>query len=282
MRLKTTLLAVMTALLGATAAYALPESIGISDPVTENAVEIKSFLKLLLIIISAIVIFVAVLMAYIMVRFREKANPEPSTTTHNTLIEVIWTVVPVLILLALVSPSFKALFNQDIIKDTELTVKVTGDTWLWKYSYPEFEDSIDEIVSLPLNSEEAAAAGKPFLLAADKALVVPSATRVKLRITSNNNLHSFSVDPFGIKMDAIPGIINETWFEVFEGREGTYYGQCAELCGINHYYMPIEIKVVTRDEFDQWVANGGRFSTDMADNQAVTEFSGAPATAAKE
>ncbi len=225
--------------------------------ITDNARYGEWFFGVLMWIISGIVIFVFGLMLYIMVRFRESKNPVPSKTTHNTLIEIIWTVVPVLILLALVAPSFKSLFDQDIIPETELTVKVKGYTWHWQYEYVGMEDQVEEIISTPLSREDAIAQGREYLLATTAPLVIPSDTAIEFLVTSDRNLHSFSMDPFWLKVDAIPDRINHTWTKVDAGAEGTYYGQCAELCGINHYFMPIEIRVVTRSDFDKFVASGG-------------------------
>jgi len=244
------------------AAAATPPSgnFGWDNPVTQNAVEGESFLNILFVIITIIVIFVFALMLYICVRFREGANPTPSKTTHNTLIEVIWTVVPILILLGLVSPSFKGLWAQDVLPETELTVKVTGHTWHWEYEYVGMDD-MNSIESFVLPKEEALAQGRTHLLATTKPLVVPSGTKVKLLVTSARNLHAFSMDPFWVKVDAIPDRLNQTWFEVFEGKEATYYGQCAELCGIDHYNMPIEVRVVTKDQFNDFVASGGKMAS---------------------
>jgi len=282
MRLKKAIiLGIPALLLTSTTAMALPENggIGLQEPVTANMEEIVWFHNWIVMpIIIGIVLFVLALMIYIMIRFRESANPVPSKTSHNAVIEVIWTVLPILILLAMAFPSMKMLYNQDDLPETDMTVKVTGNTWNWEYSYPEHEDTIDSYISNPLDEAAAKAAGKPYLFAADAPLVVPSGTKVKVLITSNNNLHAFAVPQFGVKMDAIPGIINETWFEVYEGKEGTYYGQCSELCGVNHYFMPIEVKVVTKGEFKKWVANGGAFSTTTAQNN----LGGAMTTAAQE
>ncbi len=269
MRLKKALLFGIPALLLASAtAYGVEPSgnFGWDNPVTKNAEEGQSFLNYIFVIITLITVFVFVLMAFIMFRFREKANPTPSKTTHNTLIEIIWTVVPVIILLTMVHPSFSTLFKQDIIEDAEMTVKATGYTWHWQYEYVGMEDQIDEIISKPLPESETTE--ELYLMATNAPLVVPSGTKIKVLVTSDRNLHSFSMDPFWVKVDAIPGRINETWFEVFEGKEGTYYGQCAELCGINHYYMPIEIRVVTKDQFETFVASGG----DLASLPAPTNL----------
>lgn len=213
-------------------------------------------------IIVVITLFVMGLMAYIMIRFNEKANPVPSKTTHHVGLEIAWTIVPVLILIAMVGPSMKLLYMQDRLPETEMTIKVTGNTWYWTYEYPEIEDQVSGFDSLILEKEDAKAAGKPYLLGTDAPLVVPVNTKVKVLVTSNNNLHSFAVPAFGVKMDAVPGRLNETWFEVL--REGTFYGQCSELCGIKHAYMPIEVKVVSKSAYNKWVANGGAFSTSVA------------------
>ncbi|MGJ8558728.1 MAG: cytochrome c oxidase subunit II [Litorimonas sp.] len=206
------------------------------------------------IIITAIVIFVVVLMGYICIRFRESKNPVPSKTSHNTLIEIVWTVVPVILLVIIAIPSMNLLYKQDRLPETEMTVKVVGNTWNWLYSYPDYEN-VAEWVSSPLDETQAAEVGQPYLLATDAPLVVPVGTKVKVLVTSVNNMHSWAMPSFGVKMDAVPGIINETWFEVYE--EGTYYGQCSEICGIKHYYMPIEVKVVSKEEFARFIAAGG-------------------------
>lgn len=229
-------------------------------------------------IIVAITIFVLALMVFIMVRFNEKANPVPSKTTHHVGLEIVWTIVPVLILLVMVVPSMKLLYMQDRLPETDMTIKVTGNTWYWSYEYPELADQVSGFDSLLLEKADAEAAGKPYLLAADTPLVVPVDTKVKVLVTSNNNLHSFAVPAFGVKMDAVPGRLNETWFQVHPGKEGTYYGQCSELCGVRHAYMPIEVKVVSKNEFNRWVANGGSFTAQTA--QADVQILPAATTAA--
>ena len=223
-------------------------------------------------IIVAITLFVVVLMGYIMWRFAEKRNPVPSKTTHHVFLEVIWTIVPVFILLFMVVPSMQLLYYQDVIPESDMTIKVTGNTWNWEYAYPDYPE-IESYISNVLEEDDAKAAGKPYLLGSDAPLVVPVDTTVKVLVTSSNNLHSFAMPAFGIKMDAVPGRINETWFRVLPGKEGTYYGQCSELCGIRHAFMPIEINVVSKSEFAQWAANGGAFNTQAAGlttNSAVT------------
>ncbi len=230
-----------------------------ATPVMEELTKLHNFVFW---IIAAITVFVTVLMLYIMVRFREKANPVPSKTSHNTLIEVIWTIGPIIILLAMVVPSMKLLYMQDRLPETEMTIKVTGNTWNWEYAYPD-HPNVESYISNPLEKEDA---GDLYLLKTDAPLVVPVDTKIKVLVTSSNNLHAFAMPAFGVKIDAVPGRINETWFEVLPGKEGTYYGQCSELCGAYHYKMPIEIKVVSKAEFDRWVANDGAFAKDVALN----------------
>lgn len=249
----------------ALAAQPKDKAIGFQEPVTPVMEMLVNFHNYMIMpIIVAITLFVMVLMAYILFRFNHKRNPVPSKTTHNTAIEIVWTIVPVLILLVMVVPSMKLLYFQDVIPESEMTIKVTGNTWNWEYGYPDYEDKVESFVSNVLEEADAKAAGKPYLLGTDAPLVVPVDTTVKVLVTSVNNLHSFAMPSFGIKMDAVPGRINETWFKV--NKEGTYFGQCSELCGVRHAYMPIEIEVVSKEAFKQWVDNGGAFATQLSDN----------------
>jgi len=243
-----------------------------ATPVMDQLLDVH---RLVFIIICLIVLFVVVLMGYIMIRFREKANPVPSKTTHHVGLEIAWTIIPVVLLLIMVVPSMQLLYYQDRLPETEMTVKAVGNTWNWQYTYPDYEN-VDEIVSNPLDETQSKALGVPYLLATDAPLVVPVGTKVKVLVTSINNMHSWAVPSFGVKMDAVPGIINETWFEVY--KEGTYYGQCSEICGILHYKMPIEVKVVSKAEFARWTANGGSFDNAVANNTT----SGATTVAARD
>ncbi len=273
--------------------------IGLQRSVTPVMDSVTAFNNLWLVpLMAVIVVFVMVLMIYIMVRFREKANPEPSTTSHHTGLEIAWTIIPVIILAVLAAPSLKLLYFQDIIPEADLVVKATGNTWNWEYSYPDYENIdayISNIVDVELAEKRDAnnvalthsqiidkiqarpdgqpkLDGRPYLLASDAPLVVPVDSVVKVLVTSNNNLHAFAVPQFGIKIDAIPGRINETWFKVKTGEEGTYYGQCSEICGVRHAFMPIEVVVVSKVEFKRWAANGGSFETQISQNSgsAVT------------
>jgi len=263
----------IAAMLASTSAYAAQPrdgAIGFQEAATPVMEKLVAFHNgMILPIIIAITLFVVVLMGYIMWRFSEKRNPVPSKTTHHVGLEVAWTIAPVLILLFMVVPSMQLLYYQDVIPESDMTIKVTGNTWNWEYAYPDHPE-VESYISNMLEKEDAKAAGKPYLLGSDAPLVVPVDTTVKVLVTSSNNLHSFAMPAFGIKMDAIPGRINETWFKVNPGMEGTYYGQCSELCGVRHAFMPIEIQVVSKPEFEKWAANGGMFSSQSAGLNVTT------------
>jgi cytochrome c oxidase subunit 2 len=199
--------------------------------------------------ITAITAFVLVLLIIVIVRFNARANPIPSRTTHNTLVEVLWTVVPILILMSIAVPSFKLLFLQlRDIPPVDITIKATGKQWYWSYSYPDHGKF--EFDSLMLKEGERKE-GQPRLLAVDNEMVVPVNKTVRVITTGSDVIHAFAVPSFGIKIDSIPGRINETWFKV--AREGVYYGQCSELCGKDHAYMPIAVRVVSEQAFAAWV-----------------------------
>lgn len=200
-------------------------------------------------IITGITLLVAGLLLYVVVRFNKKRNPHPARFTHNTTIEVLWTVAPVLILMFIAIFSFRLLFNFHDTPKIDLTVKATGYQWYWGYEYPDQE--IGEITSIMLPEAQARAANKPFRLAADNPMVVPVGKTVQVLATGADVIHAFALPAFGMKMDAVPGRVNAQWFRA--ERVGTYYGQCSELCGVDHAFMPIEIRVVTQPEFDAWV-----------------------------
>jgi cytochrome c oxidase subunit 2 len=200
-------------------------------------------------IITAITLLVLGLIIWIVVRYNKKANPVPAKFSHNTTIEIIWTVVPVLILMVIAIFSFRLLFHYNNMPKPYMTVKATGYQWYWGYEYP--DQKISEIVSLPLTKAEADKKKVPYLLAADKAMVVPVNQVVRVQVTGADVIHAFALPAFGLKIDAIPGRLNETWFKA--EKVGIYYGQCSELCGVDHSNMPIEIHVVSQGEFDAWV-----------------------------
>jgi cytochrome c oxidase subunit II len=231
-----------------------------ATPVMDNIVWFHDFL---LYIITAIAGFVLVLLLIVMVRFNARSHPTPLRTTHNTLLEVAWTTIPIMILLVIAVPSFKLLFFQLIPPPAELTVKATGKQWYWSYSYPdnggfEFDSAMVKDESLKPD--------QPRLLVADSEMVVPVNKNVHVLTTGADVIHSFAVPSFGIKIDAIPGRINETWFKAT--REGIFYGQCSELCGRDHAFMPINVRVVSEQAFAAWVEDAKKKYA-MKDNAKI-------------
>ena len=222
---------------------------GFQDAASQSMRDIVSFHNnLLLPIIIAISVFVLFLMIYTCIRFRESKNPVPSKTTHNVAVEVLWTLIPCLILIVLAVPSFKILYKQDTIPKVDLTIKAVGYQWYWGYEYPD-ENIIFESYMI---KEEELKENQPRLLTVDNEVVVPVNKVVKVLITANDVLHAWALPSFGVKRDAVPGRINETWFKA--EKVGTYYGQCSELCGIQHAFMPITVRVVTDEEYAEWLA----------------------------
>ena len=213
---------------------------GSASPVMDNIIWFHNFLLWL---ITAITVFVLVLLIIVAVKFNAKANPVPSKTTHNTLIEVAWTIIPVLILVGIAVPSFRLLFQELDIPKADLTIKATGKQWYWSYAYP--DNGKFEFDSL-LVADKA-----PRLLGVDNEVVVPVNKVIRVQVTGADVIHAFAVPSFGIKIDAVPGRLNETWFKAT--KEGMFYGQCSELCGKDHAFMPIAVRVVNDQEFAAWV-----------------------------
>jgi cytochrome c oxidase subunit 2 len=210
---------------------------------------IETFHNWLLVIIGLIMLFVTVLLGYCMWAFNANRNPKPSKVTHNTPIEIVWTVVPVLILVGIAIPSFRLLYDQLNIPKSDLTVKATGTAqWTWTYAYPDNGNFSFDSNMLKDNELKP---GQPRLLAVDNALVVPVNKIIRVQVTGEGIIHSWSVPSFGVKIDAVPGRLNETWFKA--EHEGMYYGQCSQLCGKNHAYMPIAVHVVSEQEFAKWL-----------------------------
>ena len=221
---------------------------GFQEPASQSMRDIVWFHDYMLLpIIVAISVFVLFLMAYAMIRFRASRNPNPSKRTHNVLVEIIWTLVPCLILIVMAVPSFKVLYSQDTIPKADVTIKAIGYQWYWGYEYPDENIIFDSYMI----EEEDLKEGQPRLLAVDNAVVVPVNKVVKILITANDVLHAWALPSFGVKRDAMPGRINETWFKA--EKVGTYYGQCSELCGIKHAFMPIEVRVVSDQEYQEWL-----------------------------
>ena len=204
----------------------------------------------LLVITTLITVFVLALLLYVIVRFNAKRNPTPSQTTHNTVLELLWTTVPILILVVIAIPSFKLLYFNDRTQHADLTLKVTGHQWYWSYEYPDNKDvSFDSTIL----DDKDLKPGQPHLLEVDNPVVVPVGAKVRILVTGTDVIHSWFVPAVGVQEYAVIGRTNESWMEL--DRPGTYYGQCNQICGLNHPFMPIEIKAVAKADFDKWVAN---------------------------
>tara|TARA_Y100001936_G_scaffold249674_1_gene300591 strand:+ start:758 stop:1567 length:810 start_codon:yes stop_codon:yes gene_type:complete len=236
--------------------------LGFQKAASESMREIVAFHdNLLLPIIIAISVFVLFLMLYACVRFRASANPNPSKRTHNVAVEVLWTLIPCLILIVIAVPSFKILYKQDTIPKADLTIKAIGYQWYWGYEYPDENIIFDSYMIEEADLKE----GQPRLLAVDNEVVVPVGKVIKVLITANDVLHAWALPSFGVKRDAVPGRINETWFKAEE--EGTFYGQCSELCGIKHAFMPITVRVVSDEEYQNWLIEARvKFAKEEIDN----------------
>ena len=231
---------------------------GLQPAATSIMEEIRWFEQYTLWFIVPITLFVLALLVVVVVKFRESANPVPSKTSHNTAIEVVWTLGPVIVLLMLAVPSFQLLTKQLApTEEAELTIKATGYQWYWGYEYQDGENPLS-FDSLLLQEGDRASAGKedkavyPRLLAVDNEVVVPVGKHVRLLVTAADVIHAFAMPAFGVKIDAVPGRLNETWFKA--DREGLFYGQCSELCGKDHAFMPIAIRVVSQEKYDTWLA----------------------------
>ncbi|VXB75136.1 cytochrome c oxidase subunit II [Brevundimonas sp. G8] len=226
-------------------------------------------------IITAITLLVLGLLAWIAIRYNKKSNPTPARWSHNTAVEIVWTVLPVVILVFISLFSFRLLFAYHDMPSPDLTVKVTGNQWNWAYEYP--DQGVAEYISNMLPEEEAKAKGVPYRLAATEPMVVPVGKTVQLVITASDVIHAVALPAFGLKTDAVPGRINTTWFKA--ERTGVFYGQCSELCGVDHAFMPLEIRVVTQAQFEQWIASKGGSMTPKVAEPAPAAAAPAAATA---
>ncbi len=251
----------------------IPGGYGFQPAATELARDLQWLDGMLLVIITAIVLFVMGLMAWVILRHNRKANPEPAGFTHNSPLEIAWTIVPIVILVFIGSFSLPVLFKQQIIPEGDITIKATGNQWYWSYEYQDHEFTFDSYMigadaenkMTPEVEAELIEAGykkEHFLLATDTAVVVPVNKVVVLQVTSADVIHSWTIPAFGVKQDAVPGRLAELWFKAEE--EGVYFGQCSELCGIAHAYMPITVKVVSQEVYDAWL------------DSAIEEYAGKP------
>ena len=233
---------------GASAGEPTPWQMGLQQAATPLMQSIDDLHDILLIVITLITLFVLGLLLYVMWRFRESRNPTPTRTTHNTTVEVLWTVIPVVILVLIAIPSFKLLYYSDTIPKADLTVKAIGHQWYWSYEYPDHGNFTFDATIL---ADDELKEGQPRLLSVDNRVVVPVDKVVRVQVTADDVLHAWAIPAFGVKVDGVPGRLNEVWFKA--EKTGVYYGQCSELCGVNHGFMPIRVDVVTDREFDAWV-----------------------------
>ena len=232
----------------ASAAQPLPWQMGLQPPAGTIAEMADDLHNLLLVVITLISLFVLGLLVYVGIRFRAAANPVPSRTSHNTVIEILWTVIPVVILVGIAVPSFRLLYYLDRTADTDMVIKVTGHQWYWNYEYPDEGLAFDSY----LIDEEDLEEGQIRLLSVDYPMVVPESTRVKLLVTGNDVMHSFFVPSLAVQVYAFIGRTNEVWIDVPAGAS-TYYGQCNQICGVNHAYMPIEVRALPEAEYQEWL-----------------------------
>ena len=250
LRLPGILAAVVTAMTVQPALAGQPEPWGLNlqEAASPIMAQMIDFHNLLLVIITAITLFVTALLIWAIIRFNRRANPEPAKFHHNSMLEVAWTVVPILILLVIAIPSFRLLYAQQSYPQPDVTIKATGYQWYWNYEYPEEGFSFGSFMVEDADLEP----GQPRLLAVDADVVVPVGKTVQVLVTAADVMHNWTVPAFGSKIDAIPGRVNRTWFEAT--KTGTFYGQCSELCGTRHAYMPIAVRVVTQEQYDEWLA----------------------------
>jgi cytochrome c oxidase subunit II len=261
----------------AQAAQPLPWEIGLQPAATPVMANIHSFHDAMLVLLALISGFVLLLLVYVIYRFNANANPVPTRTTHNTLVEVVWTVVPVLILIAIAIPSFRLLYFQREIPKADMTLKITGNQWNWTYDYPDNGAiSLTAFVKQRADLKE----GEPYLLTADTPVVVPVDKIVRIIVTASDVIHSWAMPAFGVKIDAVPGRLNEDWFKA--EKVGTYFGQCSELCGKDHAFMPIMVQVVPEADFTAWAAKAKSAGVDEAQKYLATRLATSRLVAAGE
>jgi cytochrome c oxidase subunit 2 len=280
-RISAVLAAFMFSVFGAAAALAQGEPVvgephswqlGLQASASPVKEQLTDFHNLLLVVITAITLLVLALLVYVMVRFNAKANPNPTKTSHNTVLEVAWTVLPVVILVVIAVPSFKVLYFMDKTENAEMTLKVIGHQWYWEYQYPDQEDLTFSSYMIP---DEDIEPGQRRLLEVDNRIVLPVDTNIRIIITAGDVLHSWAMPALGIKKDAIPGRLNETWARI--DREGVYYGQCSEICGTNHGYMPIAIEAVSKERYAQWVVEAKeKFASNTSQPAPAVQVAQAP------
>ncbi|MGB7316564.1 MAG: cytochrome c oxidase subunit II [Planktotalea sp.] len=271
MRLKTTLYGLMATLFAAPAmaqealeviGQPLPRGTGFQPAATELARDLQWLDWMILVIITIITVFVTALMIYCIVRFNRRANPTPGTFTHNSPVEVAWTVIPIVVLVLIGAFSLPILFKQQEIPQADITIKVTGYQWYWGYEYVDHEFGFDSFMLAKDELADKGYAPEQYLLATDTAVVVPVGKTIVMNLTGADVIHSWTIPAFGVKQDAVPGRISQLWFAA--EKEGIYFGQCSELCGKDHSYMPITVKVVSEEAYQEWLKG------------AIEEYAGLP------
>ena len=243
--------------------------LGFQKPASDVMRNVYDLHNFVLIMMTAITVFVLFLIFYVVFRFRKKANPVASKTTHNTFIEILWTGIPVIILIFMAIPSFKLVYQQDVIPETDMTIKVIGHQWYWEYQYPEHDNLSFESYMTPDDELEE---GDIRLLTVDNHLVLPANKNIHVLVTGGDVLHSFAMPSLGVKKDAVPGRLNETWFNIDE--PGIYRGQCSEICGTGHGYMPIVIEALNETDFNNWIIeqkNKLAMSNNINNNELIIE-----------
>ncbi len=256
MRNKVPLLAVLIAVglvalvnpVWAAEGLAHPWQLSLQEPMSPVMERVTSYHTLLLIVQFAIVALVLAILAYCIIRFNAKRNPVPSRTSHNTVLEIVWTALPVVILIIIAIPGLRLLYYHDRALEYDMTLKVAGHQWYWTYSYPDHGDFMFDSIMVPDDELEE---GQPRLVSVDNRIVLPVDTNIQILLTGEDVIHAWAVPALGIKVDATPGRINERWVRINE--EGVYYGMCSEFCGINHAFMPIEVHAVSKEAFAEWV-----------------------------
>ncbi len=239
------------------------DGINFQPAATEVAADLQWLDGMLLAVCVAIVVFVMLLLAIVILRYNQRANPKPATFTHNSPLEVTWTLVPIVVLVFIGAFSLPTLFKQQEIPDADLLIKVTGQQWFWSYEYPDQGLTFDSYMLAKDELEENGYMPDEYLLATDTAVVIPTGKTIVMQVTAADVIHSWTIPAFGVKQDGVPGRLAELWFEVAPGMEGIYFGQCSELCGKDHAYMPITVKAVSQQEYDAWL-NGP--AQDFAEN----------------
>ena len=251
----------------------IPNGINFQPPVTELARDIQWLDNVLLVIITLISIFVSALLVWVFIRYNRKANPTPSSTTHNTPIEILWTIVPVFILIGIGIISLPILLKQLRIPESDVVIKATGAQWYWSYDYPQHDFSFDSVMLEKEELEKFGYSQDEYLLATDNPVVVPVNKNITVQVTASDVIHAWKIMSFGVHQDGVPGRLAELWFK--PEKEGVYFGQCSELCGLNHSYMPIVVKVVSQEEYEAWLKRSvekfARVSGDRPKSFALAE-----------